>query len=191
MADQFREANQFEKKLIIQGLEGISITIKQYIQHRKEQLFILLPKMDGKFEFPQVFFVPTQLIKFVNNFQGQAEIKEMGIYFGFIKRGNFRLSIEGAEFLKDSELINEDEIIYVNKKGAKAILYGNKIKKEMVKTFPKELAKDKPYFVFNRLRELIALGLSLIEQEQIEKLDDKEDIAVNLIDKGYYLREDQ
>lgn len=191
MADQFREANQFEKKLIIQGMERISIHIKQYIQDRQDQLFILLPQTDGKFEFPQVFFVPRQLIKFVNNFQGQAEIREMGIYFGFIKRSQFRLSIEGAEFLRDLELISEDEIIIINEQGAKAILYGNEIKKEMVRSFPRDLAKEKVYFVLNPLKELISLGLSLIDQKQIGELDNKEDVAINLIDKGYYLREDQ
>lgn len=191
MPNQFREATPYEKDRIIQGLESISATIRQYIQGRQDQFFISLPKTNTEIQFPQVFFVPEQLIVLVNKTLCMEEIKEAGIYFGFIKRGDFRLSIEGAEFLKDLQIINENDIIYVNEKGTKAILYGNKIKREMIKTFPKDLAKNRLYFVFNRYKELIAIGLSLIGQKEIGDMENKEDIAVNLIDKGYYLREEQ
>lgn len=191
MSDKIREVNQFEKKMLLQGMETISKSLKNYIQEKQDQLLILLPKRDSSLQYPQIFYVSKKLANEMKKLQGKTKIKEVGIYMGFIKRGEFHLSIEGAEFFNKKQLLTEYDKLYVKEQGAKAILYGNNITKEMVESFPKQLAKNQIYFIFNPFKELIAVGLSLLDQKKVGKVKDKEEIVINLIDKGYYLREKQ
>jgi ribosome biogenesis protein Nip4 len=191
MANEFRESSEFEKKLILQALETISAKLKSYIRARQHQLFLLIPKGEKNIIYPQVFFIPESIIKIIHQIQEIANIREAGVYLGFIKRGKFHLSIEGAELFTSLQLIKEKEMFVLNQEGTKAILYGNNIKKKMVKSFPDKLEKDMIYFTLSPSKELIALGLSLKGKAEVETLGDKKEIVLNLIDKGYYLRQDQ
>ncbi len=191
MADNFRALNEYEKNLILSELSIISDSLRSHIEQRKSQLFVLIPRLDKQEKYPQIFMIQTPFHEKVLNFQIKENIEEIGIYFGFIKRGNFFLSIEAAQYFEDLHLIPEGIKIYLNEKGSKAILYGNNIEKGMVEEFPSNLRKNKIYFIFNPFKELIAVGLSLIEQIEIEDLQINGNVAINLIDKGYYLREEQ
>jgi len=191
MANKFREGSEFEKKLILQGLETISAKLKSYIHAHQNQLFLLVPKREKNAMYPKVFFIPKNLIDIIYQIQKKAKIREAGTYLGFIKRGKFHLSMEGAELFISLQLLEERDEIVLNERGTKAILYGNNIKKNMIKRFPDKFEKNKVYFILNPLKELIAIGLSLKGQANVDRLDDNREIALNLIDIGYYLRQNQ
>ncbi|TFF95616.1 MAG: hypothetical protein EU547_07335 [Promethearchaeota archaeon] len=190
MSDQFREGNEFEKKLILKTLESISNDIISYIKENLDQLFLKIPQSNSIFKYPIIFFIPNQLIETIHNLQNKTKIKEAGIYLGFIKRGKFYLSIEAAEYFIAKNLISENDKIYVNEKGTKAILYGNNLKREIITKSPKKLYNNKIYFIMNEFNELLAIGLSK-GKKNLNNLKAKQEIVINLIDKGYYLRKKQ
>ena len=72
----------------------------------------------------------------------------MGVYFGFIKKNQFLLSLEGAEFLNK---LNMFQYLFVNDDGEKSVLYGNHIMKKFFNKRPKFLKRKvsslwKPYY---------------------------------------------
>ncbi|MFX1277737.1 MAG: PUA domain-containing protein [Promethearchaeota archaeon] len=81
--------------------------------------------------------------------------------------------------------------MYVNDKGEKAILYGNIILKKMITNIHVNLKKKDFLLVFNQLNELIAIAQSQVDFEDIQNLEPNKSIAINLVDKGYYLRKKQ
>ena len=54
-----------------------------------------------------------------------------------------------------------------------------------------KLQRDDFLLVFNEFNEILAIALSKTESNIIDKLKPKEIIALNLKDKGYYLRTPQ
>ena len=138
-----------------------------------------------------VYLISEILRRSIEKIQNIGDINSAGLYFGFISKNAFFLSLEGAEFLLKEKLIPNHNILCVNNKGEKAILYGNQIKKEMVSQIPSDIQKNDFLFVLNGLKELIALGRSEINYSQFEFTNQEKIIARNFIDKGYYLRRKQ
>ncbi len=132
--------------------------------------------------------MPKNLAKVINNLELKAYIISAGINFGFIKRNRFLLSLEGAEFLLNLNLFTRSHQLYINELGEKSILYGNKVLKNMIALVNHNLKKNDFLLVFNQKKELIALAKSQVDYNRIKILDSDEFIAINLIDKGYYLR---
>ena len=114
-----------------------------------------------------------------------------GIYFGFIKKNKFRLSLEGAEFLLNLHFFSERHLATVNNDGEKAILYGNQILRKMIVKISNKVKKNDFILVFNQSNELICIARSQVNFEDIRNLKNNDIIAFNLIDKGYYLRKKQ
>ena len=114
-----------------------------------------------------------------------------GIYFGFIKKGIFHLSLEGVEFLRNHQILPNSNKITINEKGEKSILYGNDILKSAITIMPPELKKNNLLAVFNQKNEIIALARATIDSSSFQNLKSNQKIAQNLVDKGYYLRKKQ
>ncbi|MCP4761282.1 MAG: hypothetical protein GY870_05840 [archaeon] len=130
-----------------------------------------------------VFLVRHQDAKFLNNIKDKRAIEHSGIFFGYIKKGDFQLSLEGAEFLI-LEVNNRVDIklkkITLNEAGAKSFLYGNSLKPFFFAKSPELLNKKDLIFVNNPNEVFIGIGFIFKRDENVE--------LRNLVDYGYYLR---
>jgi ribosome biogenesis protein Nip4 len=61
----------------------------------------------------------------------------------------------------------------------------------MISKTSAKILKDDFLLIFNELNEILAIALSKTESKIVDKLRPKEIIALNLKDKGYYLRTPQ
>ncbi|MFX1361155.1 MAG: hypothetical protein ACFE8T_12515, partial [Promethearchaeota archaeon] len=90
-----------------------------------------------------------------------------------------------------NKYILEKNQIIVNIQGEKSILYGNNILKKMLSNFSIELKMNDLVIVLNHLKEIIAIGIIKVGGNDFYNLESNDIIALNLIDKGYYLRKNQ
>jgi len=189
--NNFRVVNNTEKDIIINSLSKTSREILTIFERTNRILFILFNNLGLKINFPLIFLVPDYLSKTINKLESNKMIISAGIYFGFIKKNVFRLSLEGAEFLLNLHFFSEKHLATVNNDGEKAILYGNQILRKMIVKISNKVKKNDFILVFNQSNELICIARSQVNFEDIRNLKNNEIIAFNLIDKGYYLRKKQ
>ncbi|MFX1340161.1 MAG: hypothetical protein ACFFDK_16235 [Promethearchaeota archaeon] len=98
------------------------------------------------------------------------------------------MSLEGVEFLYQMNVFSEKNYIIVNDKGEKAVLYGNRITKEIISKIPENLKKSEFLLILNQSNELISVAQSQVDKDRYSTLKINDLVALNLIDKGYYLR---
>ncbi len=187
----FRFINETEKKIIRDSLSKISAKVLLILNKEKFQTCINLSKLDQVRQKLSIFLIPKNLIKIIREIKYEININSAGLYFGHIKRGGFFLSLEGAEFLHDMGAFREKNLMRVTVKGEKSILYGNKILKKMIHKVSPNLKKKDFLLIFNSSGELISIGLSQVDYFTFQNLKIDELIALNLVDKGYYLRKNQ
>ena len=185
----FRRINETEQEIIHSSIEKISNAALSALAKCNHELYIAESSSSERYFFPRIYLVPNNLSELIN--ASKNIINSAGLYFGFIKKGKFLISMEGAEFLHELNYFSEAQQIQLNKKGERSILYGNDVLKSMISRAPTELKKDSFILVFNELNELIAIGQSQVDGEKIQNLDKNDIIALNLVDKGYYLRKKQ
>ena len=128
-SSNFRQINEIEKEIIIQSLSKISLNIIQFILRSKNMLYISLKKGNSEINYPSIYLASNYFQEEIDLIEFNDKIYSVGLYFGFIKRGRFYISLEGAEFLYKKGILSDIGFIYVNKKGEKSILYGNNILK--------------------------------------------------------------
>ena len=184
----FRLLDAIENRIIHTALNQISTNIALFIEKRSLSLFVLIPEQD---ERHLVYLISEELRKLILSFQNNVNIVSAGISIGFISRNTFFLSLEGAEFFLNENIIPDQNILNVSNEGEKAILYGNPIIKKMVFNISLDLQKNAILLVLNESRELIALARSENDLANYRLLNQGELVATNLIDKGYYLRRKQ
>ncbi len=184
----FRPVNNKEKKIIENTLLKLSSRLILLIKELDYQFFISLSDIDSNTKFPSIYLAPINLTNVLNVLNSDVKTISSGIYFGFIKKNHFYLSLEGAEFLYIKNCISKRNYVSVNKKGEKSILYGNNIKKELILEISNELCKKDLLLVFNQSNELIAIAQSQVDFNSFQNLNPKDFIAITLVDKGYYLR---
>jgi ribosome biogenesis protein Nip4 len=187
----FRQINEAEKKIIINTLSNISSKILTSLYNLEKNLFIstyILPTEDN---FPNIYLISNDQLKIVDTINNKPRICSVGLYFGFIKKGVFYLSLEGAEYLNKHDIFSEFQTLQVNEKAEKSILYGNNILKSMIIKIPINLKEREFLLIFNKLNEIIAIAQSRVKYQNIQILAQKEIVAMNLSDKGYYLRKKQ
>ena len=186
---EFRPINGIERKIILESLSNISANVSKIIGKIGDSLYISLNSSQK--EYPQVFSVPKSIHETLREINKVSKISSAGLYFGFIKKGKFLISLEGTEFLHNSGTFSNAKKILINEKGEKSILYGNNILKQMIEKLPEELHKNDFLLVFNQKKELVAISTALCDSISYKDLKPKEIVAINLIDKGYYLRKKQ
>jgi len=184
----FRTLKNSEFESIKAALVQISPKIGSYFQERRSLLYL---SIFGNEDENLIYLITEEVNKVLKRFQQIVDIISAGIYLGFIARGKFFLSLEGAELLLKEKLIPEQRFIKVNKEGEKAILYGNSIEKKMILNLSSEVKKNSLILIFNHLNELIALGNVVVELENFDLLNERDILIKNLVDKGYYLRRKQ
>ena len=187
----FRLINKIEKSIINNSLLKFSSEVLSYFKKKDYRFYIFINDEQTKNKFPLIYLVPYEISNFLEEKLKNENINTAGIYFGFIKKGIFHLSLEGAEFFLNKNIIPNQFILIVTNKGEKAILYGNPIIKKMVFNIPSDLQKKAILLVLNESRKLIALARSEINYSNYNLLNQEDLVAKNLIDKGYYLRKKQ
>ena len=186
----FRQINEIEKEIIITSLSNISSEFSQIIENFRALLYISIGRAVYKNQFPNIFLISKDQDKLLHSLNNN-KIISAGLYFGFIKKGNFFLSLESAEFLYKHDIFSDFKRFYVNEKGEKSILYGNNILKNMVIKPPSNLQKQDFLLVFNEIDEIIAIAQSKVENINLQQLKSNDIVAINLNDKGLYLRKKQ
>ncbi|MFX1575023.1 MAG: hypothetical protein ACFFB0_19975 [Promethearchaeota archaeon] len=161
------------------------------VERYRNYLYISLEDSIMENKYPKLYLISDDISKIIDTVKEQENVIFAGLYFGFIKKGKFYISLEGAEFLYKHKIISNFKKLHINNKGEKSILYGNDISKNMIVESPTVLKKDDFLVIFNMLNEIIALGRSAIDKEDIQILEPNKIIAINLVDKGSYLRKRQ
>ena len=187
---EFRKINEIEEKIIITSLTKISSDFQQIINNFKKILYFSTESLTSRSIFPNIFLISKDQYPLLQSLKSDRIISA-GLYFGFIKKGNFHISLEGAEFLFKNNILSDLKKLYVNDKGEKSILYGNNILKNMIIKFPISLRKKDLLLVINKYEEVLALVRSKFDYQDIQEVKLKDIIAINLIDKGIYLRVSQ
>ncbi|MFX1377959.1 MAG: hypothetical protein ACFFA4_02600 [Promethearchaeota archaeon] len=187
----FRYLNQIEKKIIKNSLSTISSNVISNFREIEDNLYILIKKQTSIKNFPQIYLLSEELKNLLKNLNIYDNITLVGLYFGLIKRGEFFLSLEGAEFLYKSDLISDVIHLHVNKRGEKSILYGNNILKNMILKETYDYKEKDILLVFNEEGEIIGISIATINSSQVQNLKPEDLVAINLSDKGKYLREKQ
>ncbi len=190
---KFRVLNAIENKIVVNSISEVFSEILQVLNKIKYELFISLNELSSEKKYPSIHLIPNNLKKIFDSIISPPEIdiNSAGLYFGFIKRNKFFLSLEGTEFLHKLHPFSERYQIFVNDDGEKSILYGNKILRKMIIKIPSSLKKNDFLLVFNKSRELISIAKSQVNCFESQDLSPKDVIALNLVDKGYYLRKKQ
>jgi ribosome biogenesis protein Nip4 len=184
---KFRKVNKTENEIITSSVLKISTKLVSVLKSINFKIYIAL----NKNKYPSIYLIPNNLAKDLVNFQQNISVLSAGLYLGFIKKGEFHLSLEGAEFLLNYNCFSRSQKLIVNKSGEKSILYGNRITKSMLAKIPTELKKDAILLVFNLNNEFIAIAKSQVNYSIYKNLNHNDVIAINLVDKGYYLRKKQ
>jgi ribosome biogenesis protein Nip4 len=187
----FRKINQIEKKIIENFLSNISSNNTSNFKDFEQNFYVVIKNKTHQNNYPQIYLLSEELKKLIYSINAINDISSVGLYFGFIKRGEFYVSLEGAEYLHKRGYISDSLQLYVNTYGEKSILYGNNILKNMLIMKTYSFKQNDFIIIFNDEDELIAIGSSAIEGNNIEHLKPDGLVANNLSDKGRYLREKQ
>jgi len=188
--DNFREVNEIEKKIILNSLFKISSKTVKSLENKNYFLFISFNNLTRN-GFPLIYLTPSAITKLLSIRNVKNNTISAGIFFGFIRKGEFMLSLECIEFLLKQNWISENQKLYLTIEGEKSVLYGNQIKKNMIERISTSLKKNSYIVIFNIKKEFIAIGKSNIHYEDFERSKSDDIIVINLVDKGYYLRKKQ
>ncbi|MFW9823606.1 MAG: hypothetical protein ACFFE4_11755, partial [Candidatus Thorarchaeota archaeon] len=123
----FRIINSYEKDIIENSLSTISSKILQNLEGSQYFLFISFQQKDLKSNFPEIFLITNDQKNILYSINTKDDVFSIGLYFGFIKKKKFYLSLEGAEFLSKKSKTSDFKELILNEKGEKSILYGNDI----------------------------------------------------------------
>lgn len=184
---KLRNLNDTEFKSLQVYLTPISPKISLYLEDRKSLLYSISIQ-DTK---NLIYLISNSLKESLIHFESNLTITSAGTYLGFMVKNKFFISLEGAEYFFSEKLIPNQILIEVNKEGEKSILYGNPIEKKMISKIDRSLKKDSIVLILNQSSELIALGHLEVELSVLDEKNEREIIAKNLVDKGYYLRRKQ
>ncbi|MFX1278964.1 MAG: hypothetical protein ACFFA3_06065 [Promethearchaeota archaeon] len=187
----FRKVNTFEKSIIVDTLNRVIQDSELIIKKIQDRLYISFDSVFIKNLNPSIYLIPSDYTDLIERFYAGLQISSAGLYFGFIKKEDFRLSLEGAEYLVKREDCFKEKILVVNSKGEKSIFYGNDIYKEEIVKIPTKLKIGDLLIIYNSIQELCAIAQSLVDIKIFKDLKPNSKIALNLVDKGYYLRKKQ
>ncbi len=187
----FRLINKIEKGIINNSLQKVSSELLSYFKKEDYRFYIFINDEQAESKFPLIYLVSYDKSKILEEGLKNGNIQSAGIYFGFIKKGIFHLSLEGAEFLHYNQILPNSNKITISEEGEKSILYGNDILKRAIIVIPPELKKNNLLAVFNQKNEVIAIARATVDSNSFQNLKLNQKVAQNLVDKGYYLRKRQ
>jgi ribosome biogenesis protein Nip4 len=180
--------------------------IKTGLDHASSDIWSELGKISYNFyskpgkPHTNIFLVRHEDVRFIKGLKESIGkfIEHTGIFFGFIKKGEFMLGLEGAEFLifdVDSKNNLNLKKVILDDSATKSFLYGNHVKPESFLQKPKILNKKDLVFVFDSRNSFLGIGFifkwgktSKSGAVDVEFAQDVNIELRNLIDYGYYIR---
>lgn len=187
----FRLINKIEKSIINNSLQKFSSEVVSFFIKNDSRFYISISDEQAENKFPVIYLVSYDKSKILEERLQFENIHSAGIYFGFIKKGVLHISLEGAEFMRNHQILPDNNKITINEKGEKSILYGNDILKSAITNIPSNLKKNSLLAVINQNNEIIAIARAEIDYSSFNNLKLNQKIARNLVDRGYYLRKKQ
>ena len=187
----FRLINKIEKSIITNSLLKLSPEVLPYFKKKNYRFYVFINDDQVESKFPLIYLVSYENSNILEESLKNENIHTAGIYFGFIKKGIFYLSLEGAEFLHYQQIFPNSNKITISEKGEKSILYGNDILKSVITMIPPELKKNNLLAIFNQRNEIIAIARATVDSSSFQNLKLNQKVAQNLVDRGYYLRKRQ
>ena len=190
-SSNFRQINEIEKEIILKSLSYISPHLSTAIKNLLMNFYISIREFNFENNFPKIYLISDNQLNTLGIISNNKNVYSAGLYFGFIKKGVFYLSLEGVEYLYNHKIFSDFQRLYVNENGEKSILYGNNILKNMIIKTPRILKENDFLLIFNRLDEIIGIAQSRVDNTNIDNFKLNDIIAINLNDKGIYLRKKQ
>ncbi len=187
-ATSFRQINNIELQIIITSFIKISAKFLDILDNLKSKLYTSIKSSTNTKNYLSIHLLTNEQQNLLNEINVRNKIYATGVFFGLIKKGEFLISIEGVEFLYISNHFTDFKKLILNVSGEKSILYGNNILKKMVIKHPTDLKKKDFLLVLNEFHEIIGLGLSQASSELSLSLKPNDIFALNVSDKGQYLR---
>ena len=188
-ASSFRLLNSIELEIITNSLNKISAKFLDILDNLKDRLYTSIKHSTNRTNYLSIYLLTIEQQNLLNEINIRNKIYAAGVFFGLIKKGVFLFSMEGAEFLYTANLFTDFKKLILNENGEKSTLYGNNILKKMLIHMPIDLEKLDFILLLNENDETLGLGFSQTNNEQIFDLKPSDLVALNLIDKGYYLRD--
>ncbi len=187
----FRQINSIETSIIATTFNNISPELSHILENMKNLLYILINNSTTQKDYPSIYLITDEQQKSFNEINILNRIYAAGLYFGFLKKGIFYFSIEGVEYLCKNGIFTDFKQLHLTKGGEKSFLYGNNILKKMVKKSPTNLKEKDFLLILNEIDEIVGLGISRVNNETISKVKPNDVYAINISDKGRYLRKKQ
>jgi hypothetical protein len=117
----FRLVNKIETTMIYDSLTKISPDLLPFFKKNNYRLYISLNKLEAESKFPSIFLISENQSIILEKVLKAVIVRSAGVYFGFIKKGIFFLSLEGVEFFHNHDKIPKSKQVIVNKEGEREI----------------------------------------------------------------------
>jgi len=187
----FRRINAVETKIIANSINTISTELSLIFDSLNELLYILINNSTTKKDYPSIYLITDKQQKLIDESNLLNRIYAAGLYFGFLKKGDFYFSIEGVEYIYNNGIFTDFKQLQLTESGEKSFLYGNNILKKMVRKSPDNLKEKDFLLILNKIDEIVGLGISRANNNTISNLKPSDVFAINIKDKGQYLRRRQ
>lgn len=187
----FRPINKFEYTIINNSLRDSFPELLSFIESGENFIYIQERGLFLKENYPKIYVISERIKKVIEEFHIDNCINSSGLYFGFMKRGRFFISLEAIDYFFNKKIISVYQKVKLNEKGKKSFLYGNKITKNMIIQETSHFKAHNFLLVFDKNNELMGIAKSLIDYKDFQILKPKNIIALNLNNKGYFLRKEQ
>ncbi len=188
--NKFRPINAAEKEIIQTSLLKFNPNLLNLL-NKEFFTYISINFIWKTQNYPLLYLISHKQRDFTENFGNLECIYSAGLYMGFIKQGKFLISLEFFEFLKQRGLLINEKKITVKERGERSILYGNDLSYGMITKASQDIKKDDEILIVNQQNEILAIGKYVLENEDLSDLQAIDKVAINIIDKGYYLRKKQ
>ncbi|MFW9875675.1 MAG: hypothetical protein ACFFG0_21440, partial [Candidatus Thorarchaeota archaeon] len=138
----FRPINEIEKKIILSSLSHISPHLSIVIKSILKNFYTSIREFSFENNFPKIYLTSDNQHNTLDIIRRKKKMYSAGLYLGFIKRSQFYLSLEGAEYLYNKKIFSDFKTIHLNENGEKSMLYGNNILKNIVIKISEILKKN-------------------------------------------------
>jgi|Deesub1362A_J573_1020465.scaffolds.fasta_scaffold01239_2 60S ribosome subunit biogenesis protein NIP7 len=154
-------------------------TIKQALKYFGSQDFIEYHELLVN-ENNEVFVLSNELYEFISD--NSIKPLKAGLKVGEIGK-RFRFGLEGTFFLARKK----KKRVYVNKNGEMLFLYGRDLFAESIRKAV-SVKKNDIVFICNTEGDIIGIGRSRFDGDEMRSVEKETVVVRNLIDRGEYLR---
>lgn len=164
-----------------------------FARHLKEQLAVDKHQLGNHWQWvivegPRIeaYLAPKELASSLEKLLKQRMPYSLGLFAGRVDHGKLQVSLELASKLADS--LPKRKIVLLRDEAEQPVLYGRDVLAGSIKHIERNVKRGELVALANAAREILALGQTLDEANELAKAKPKQRAIRNLIDKGWYLR---